>query len=72
MKAPFMGAFLIAQTLASSLLYLKSKTLTLKVPRLFGGPEEDRTPDLTNANRTLSRLSYGPEAIIFYSNTEIP
>ena len=27
----------------------------------FGGPEEDRTLDLTDANRTLSQLSYGPE-----------
>ena len=27
----------------------------------FGGPEEDRTLDLTDANRTLSQLSYGPK-----------
>ena len=26
-----------------------------------GGDEEDRTLDLTDANRTLSQLSYGPE-----------
>lgn len=28
---------------------------------LNGGDEEDRTPDLANANRTLSQLSYAPE-----------
>ena len=27
---------------------------------LFGGDEEDRTLDLTDANRTLSQLSYAP------------
>ncbi len=27
----------------------------------FGGDEEDRTLDLTDANRTLSQLSYAPE-----------
>ena len=26
----------------------------------FGGDEEDRTLDLTDANRTLSQLSYAP------------
>ena len=29
--------------------------------RIFGGDEEDRTLDLTDANRTLSQLSYAPE-----------
>jgi hypothetical protein len=29
----------------------------------FGGDEEDRTLDLTDANRTLSQLSYAPERI---------
>jgi hypothetical protein len=28
---------------------------------LFGGAEEDRTPDLRIANATLSQLSYRPE-----------
>ena len=28
---------------------------------LFGGPEETRTLDLSDANRTLSQLSYRPE-----------
>lgn len=36
------------------------------VPRLFrlvfGGAEEDRTPDLRIANATLSQLSYRPKA----------
>ena len=27
---------------------------------LFGGPNRDRTDDLTDANRTLSQLSYRP------------
>ncbi len=27
---------------------------------LFGGPERDRTVDLSDANRTLSQLSYRP------------
>ena len=27
----------------------------------FGGDGEDRTPDLTDANRTLSQLSYAPK-----------
>ena len=35
---------------------------------LFGGDEEDRTLDLTDANRTLSQLSYAPEC---FPNTEI-
>ena len=29
--------------------------------RFFGGDEEDRTLDLTDANRTLSQLSYAPK-----------
>ena len=33
----------------------------LKCPCQFGGDEEDRTLDLTDANRTLSQLSYAPE-----------
>ena len=31
------------------------------VPVCFGGDEEDRTLDLTDANRTLSQLSYAPK-----------
>ena len=31
-----------------------------KLRSLFGGDEEDRTLDLTDANRTLSQLSYAP------------
>ena len=33
------------------------------VPVLFGGDEEDRTLDLTDANRTLSQLSYAPKYV---------
>ncbi len=33
------------------------------IMRYFGGDEEDRTPDLTDANRTLSQLSYAPRYI---------
>ena len=31
--------------------------------RIFGGDEEDRTLDLTDANRTLSQLSYAPKCV---------
>ena len=38
-------------------------TLTSKKLRCFsGGPGGDRTHDLTDANRTLSQLSYAPES----------
>ena len=30
-------------------------------PLFHGGPDRDRTGDLTDANRTLSQLSYGPK-----------
>ncbi len=33
---------------------------TLEVAFVFGGDEEDRTPDLRIANATLSQLSYVP------------
>ncbi len=32
----------------------------IKASSRFGGDEEDRTLDLTDANRTLSQLSYAP------------
>ena len=32
----------------------------------FGGPEETRTLDLSDANRTLSQLSYRPMTAIFH------
>ncbi len=35
------------------------RLVALDLP-LFGGAEEDRTPDLRIANATLSQLSYGP------------
>ena len=37
------------------------KDLKPKFQVLFGGLEEDRTLDLTDANRTLSQLSYAPK-----------
>ncbi len=33
---------------------------------LFGGEEEDRTPDLRIANATLSQLSYPPNEVKVY------
>ena len=44
----------------------------------FGGDEEDRTLDLTDANRTLSQLSYAPKllaphfAVLVYISAKIP
>ena len=35
-----------------------------------GGPEEIRTLDLSDANRTLSQLSYRPNSIQFYAGHE--
>ena len=51
------------------LIWYQSGHFTAKPPAkkqvfvqyLFGGDEEDRTLDLTDANRTLSQLSYGPK-----------
>lgn len=31
---------------------------------IFGGPNRDRTDDLTDANRTLSQLSYRPKSTV--------
>lgn len=36
----------------------------LFMPLLLGGDDEDRTHDLTDANRTLSQLSYAPKCKI--------
>ena len=41
----------------------KEKQITKKVICFSGGDEEDRTLDLTDANRTLSQLSYAPKYI---------
>ena len=38
----------------------KSKPISEFGFACFGGDEEDRTLDLTDANRTLSQLSYAP------------
>ena len=40
-----------------------------------GGPKEDRTPDLLNANQALSQLSYGPvltERVVGLGRLELP
>ena len=37
---------------------------------LFGGPEGIRTHDLTDANRTLSQLSYRPKKILKYLSAD--
>ena len=42
---------------------IKKQTCFCKSAR--GGPEETRTLDLSDANRTLSQLSYRPIAFIF-------
>ena len=43
------------------LIYLLDKS-----GNLFGGTEGIRTLDLSDANRTLSQLSYDPEAQLLY------
>ena len=40
--------------------YIEKGTYRKSGMCLFGGDEEDRTLDLTDANRTLSQLSYAP------------
>ncbi len=45
------------------------RKITAKLAVIFlknGGPNRDRTDDLTDANRTLSQLSYGPILAIFH------
>ncbi len=41
----------------------KSGNFRKKIAAFHGGDEEDRTLDLTDANRTLSQLSYAPEYV---------
>ena len=45
----------------SKWLVEKEKSLFDKDLAMFGGEEEDRTPDLRIANAALSQLSYHPE-----------
>ena len=40
----------------------KSTVIFIKITVDFGGDEEIRTLDLSDANRTLSQLSYAPTA----------
>lgn len=44
----------------NSQLTEKKRDTTSVVSLFSGGDEEDRTLDLTDANRTLSQLSYAP------------
>lgn len=47
------------------------RKITAKLAVIFlknGGPNRDRTDDLTDANRTLSQLSYAPIQPCYYSN----
>ena len=37
--------------------------------QIIGGDEEDRTLDLTDANRTLSQLSYAPKKYVSHYST---
>lgn len=42
----------------------KKQAASCKTACFFGGPEGDRTLDLTDANRTRSQLRYGPKSCI--------
>ena len=40
---------------------------------MYGGPEETRTLDLSDANRTLSQLSYRPKCLWYWRDSfQIP
>ncbi len=45
------------------------KVLIFRTFSPFGGPEETRTLDLSDANRTLSQLSYRPKYWYFVMQT---
>ena len=64
-------SYCFAIALFDPLLNKKTETICLRNDFCFsGGDEEDRTLDLTDANRTLSQLSYAPvfltQTIIFF------
>ena len=59
LKTPTPRRFLNA--LSILLLQEEKRQIPEWVSVFFGGDEEDRTLDLTDANRTLSQLSYAPE-----------
>ena len=44
--------------------YIHDARLVWILGEIFGGDEEDRTLDLTDANRTLSQLSYRPKSTV--------
>lgn len=50
----------------------KKKALRSKALGVFGGEEEDRTPDLRIANATLSQLSYPPKNDRKYTRFRAP
>ena len=63
MKRQIAGLLRIWDVLKGS-LNIPQKPLNIQRLLYFqynGGDEEDRTLDLTDANRTLSQLSYAPE-----------
>ena len=55
------------------LSFVRPQKITAKIGGDFqlGGPERDRTVDLSDANRTLSQLSYRPINTIGYY-TKLP
>ena len=55
-----MGAFSFYRYCNGKRITPHNKSCNGFVPVRFGGDEEDRTLDLTDANRTLSQLSYAP------------
>ena len=66
--------YCFAIALFDPLLNKKTETICLRNDFCFsGGDEEDRTLDLTDANRTLSQLSYAPTfAVSLTANDIIP
>ena len=57
--------FILQYPLAGQIRSLQYKEF---VSARYGGDEEDRTLDLTDANRTLSQLSYAPMAEIIITS----
>ena len=51
---------------------IKKRSRTFPYRFVFGGPEEIRTLDLSDANRTLSQLSYRPKFMLSRDSFQIP
>lgn len=49
--------------MSSPVTFVKKSPQAICSLRRLGGPEGDRTLDLTDANRTRSQLRYGPTLI---------